>query len=405
MSVHPFPARMAPVVVQNQMKAAPGGSLVVLDPMAGSGTTLLTARLYGHRAIGFDVDPLAVLMSSVSCQEINSQKILRRAAKIQREVEGAWRSIPGNDAYPVGATQQCREYIRYWFDLRNRKQLCVLSDKIRRTRDAGTRDVLWCAFSRLIVTKQAGVSLAMDVSHSRPHRVFDLAPRQPIDWFMNSVLRVLQAAAFVDSSWSTPPPSVELRRGDARCLPIDDCTVDLVVTSPPYLNAIDYMRGHRLSLVWMGFGLQELATVRSGSIGTEAGGTSIDENSRVVRAFDSFGRKCKDVSPRWRRVLMRYVRDMDKMMSEVFRTLVPGGRAVLVIGDSNLRGVFIQNSRALQTLGEQNGLRFDGRSSRPLPENRRYLPPPRSLSAGASLATRMNREVILRFGKPAVAAR
>ena len=63
-SVHPFPARMAPELVLHSLKLLPPGS-TVLDPMAGSGTVLRQALAMGHHAIGFDMDPLAVLMSRV----------------------------------------------------------------------------------------------------------------------------------------------------------------------------------------------------------------------------------------------------------------------------------------------------------------------------------------------------
>ena len=57
--VHPFPARMAPGIA---LAAMPENSpqLRVLDPMMGSGTVLTMARKRGHRAFGFDLDPLAV---------------------------------------------------------------------------------------------------------------------------------------------------------------------------------------------------------------------------------------------------------------------------------------------------------------------------------------------------------
>jgi predicted RNA methylase len=62
--IHPFPARMAPEIVFKELQGLPV-SQVVLDPMAGSGTVLRAAAELGHQAIGFDLDPLAVLMSRV----------------------------------------------------------------------------------------------------------------------------------------------------------------------------------------------------------------------------------------------------------------------------------------------------------------------------------------------------
>ena len=61
-SVHPFPARMASEIAASTLQELPKGSLI-LDPMSGSGTVLRQSLLLGHRAIGFDLDPLAVLIS------------------------------------------------------------------------------------------------------------------------------------------------------------------------------------------------------------------------------------------------------------------------------------------------------------------------------------------------------
>jgi tRNA G10 N-methylase Trm11 len=61
--VHPFPARMAPSIVWDALPKT-GKSVNILDPMSGSGTTLVCARSRGHRAIGCDTDPLALLIYS-----------------------------------------------------------------------------------------------------------------------------------------------------------------------------------------------------------------------------------------------------------------------------------------------------------------------------------------------------
>ncbi len=63
--IHPFPARMAPDLAISELTSLKRGS-VVLDPMAGSGTVLRQASENGLTAIGFDVDPMAVLISRVA---------------------------------------------------------------------------------------------------------------------------------------------------------------------------------------------------------------------------------------------------------------------------------------------------------------------------------------------------
>ncbi len=90
----------------------------------------------------------------------------------------------------------------------------------------------------------------MDISHSRPHRSYDKAPIKAFDRFERAVKYVVQAAPFPSIKSDSPKGSVGL--ADARNLPLEDQSVDIVITSPPYLNAIDYIRGHKFALIWMG---------------------------------------------------------------------------------------------------------------------------------------------------------
>jgi hypothetical protein len=101
------------------------------------------------------------------------------------------------------------------------------------------------------------------------------------------------------------------------------------------------------------------------------------------------------------RLLACYIIDMKAAIADIHRVLVPGGRALLVVGDCWIRDVFVRNSRALTCIGESVGLRFVGSRDRKLPPNKRYLPPPSSKHSGDRLRNRMRTEVLLRFDKAA----
>ena len=79
-SVHPFPARMAPGIAL-QVISESEKPLRILDPMVGSGTVVALARLKGHMAMGFDVDPLAVLISSVWTTSADAEKARTKLGK------------------------------------------------------------------------------------------------------------------------------------------------------------------------------------------------------------------------------------------------------------------------------------------------------------------------------------
>ncbi len=380
---------MAPEVVWNELPHA-SSPLRILDPMAGSGTTLVTARMRGHNAIGFDSDPLAVLLSSAWTTTIQPEKLVAKTTEI---LTRARRTACGS--YPEKADKETRDFIRYWFDPKNRVQLTALSTAISRVRDDTVRNIMWCAFSRMIITKQSGVSLAMDVSHSRPHKKYEKAPIRAFDHFPKAVAHLLKSAPFSEPAKKHPPASV--RKADARDLPLKGGTVDVVITSPPYLNAIDYLRGHKLSLVWMGYNVSEIRNLRSKNIGSEVGAKVEDDSIEQVMEEMC---EVSNLSARNTGMLRRYVNDTRAILTEIHRVLKPGGKAVIVVGDCNIRDVFIKNSKGIEVLGKDSGLQLQKTRRRPIPENRRYLPPPTISGAGKHLQKRMREEVILTFVKP-----
>ena len=76
-----------------------------------------------------------------------------------------------------------------------------------------------------------------------------------------------------------------------------------------------------------------------------------------------------------------------------------GGKAVFVIGNCNLRDVYIENSKAIEKIASELGMLVTTIRSRLLPENRRYLPPPQSSRAGKNLRKRIREEVIITLSK------
>lgn len=391
--VHPFPARMAPNLAVEFLGKL-GGTKRVLDPMMGSGTVLALARRYNHRAFGVDLDPLAVLIARVWTTAVERGKVRAAASTVLTRAATRFKIISAAGAYPPTADDETRAFMRYWFDAHARRQLTALSAEITNVADAAVRDVLWCAFSRLIITKQAGASLAMDLSHSRPHKVFQTAPVKPLNKFGSAVERILSNCLYRGQRSRGPAPDV--RMGDARALLLPDDSIDFVLTSPPYLNAIDYMRCSKFSLVWMGYALHSLREVRSVSVGTEVGspqgGTEL---SRDVVADLSLR---PALAARDRRILLRYVDDMAASLREVSRVLRRGGEAVYVVGENTIRGTYIKNSAIVAAVANDCGLRLTAATTRNLPANRRYLPPPAAIPS-ATLDSRMRREVVLSFAK------
>lgn len=395
--IHPFPARMAPGIALDALGTTKT-SLRVLDPMMGSGTVLAVARSRGHRAIGIDMDPLAVLLSKVWTTTVDIDYARKKAGEVLGRAMAKFHDVAVGRAYPIGADQETKQFVRYWFDDYARRQLAALSSTIRKVHDEDTRDVLWCGLSRLIISKQSGASLAMDLSHSRPHRVFSRAPTKPFNKFLSAVETVMTNCPQQRSGPVGPVTVTKL--GDARALPVAADSIDLVLTSPPYLNAIDYIRCSKFSLVWMGYCMGDLRETRSLSIGCEKASSEARED-REVRQIISDLRLTPKLDDREYALLCQYVFDMRMALSEASRVLVKRGRAVYVVGDNTVRGTYIRNSSVISSVAELAGLTLQDCRSRALPPNRRYLPPPSTAPSSKSLDSRMRREVVLEFKKRA----
>ena len=388
--VHPFPARMAPDLAIQALRTLRAGSRV-LDPMAGSGTVLRHAAELGHVAIGRDLDPLAVLMSRVWNTSFNSEKLEQRLCLIRKRAKELSPSI---ELPWIDEDAETRDFVDFWFAKQQqgplRRIAFVLANMARckRTCDAEL-DIIRIALSRIIVTKDQGASLARDTSHSRPHRVSLESDYDVWKGFERSVRRVRDIL-----EQSPPRGAIEIEMGDARALNLGNASIDLVLTSPPYLNAIDYMRGHKMSLVWLGYGLRDLRHIRSTSIGAERG----PDTGSAASLFDEIREDmCGDatLSARHDSMVARYAEDVYRMMSEASRVLTSEGQAVLVVGNSCLKGVFIKNSAGVARAGAMVGLKLVHETQRDLPEKSRYLPMPSQLHA--PLGRRMRTESILTF--------
>src|SRR5438445_5136373 len=221
--IHPVAARMAPGIALEALGESKT-PLRVLDPMAGSGTVLAVARAKGHRAFGVDLDPLAVLLAGVWTRTVDAEEVNGKAAQVLNRAKAAFGPLSSGRAYPPGSDNETRKFIRYWFDDYARRQLAALSGAIRRVHDEATRDVLWCGFSRLIITKSAGASLAMDLSHSRPHRAFSRAPVKPFNRLISAGETVVSNSP--QSGTGPVGPATVVKRGDARKLDVEDGSID-----------------------------------------------------------------------------------------------------------------------------------------------------------------------------------
>lgn len=372
---------MAPDVARDVLSEF-NKSARIIDPMCGSGTVLRFAAERGHPSVGVDIDPLAVLMARVWTRHLDPFRLLHDANDV---IARARNLGPSKALQPRDS--ETAAFVEFWFAPPQRDQLARLAGVLAAQRGS-TRDALALCLSRTIVTKERGASRARDTSHSRPHRVFNEGDFDVYSSFFSAARLIGQRL-----EGSRIRADAEVLQGDARrLLDIPDNSFDLALTSPPYLNAIDYLRGHRLALVWLGYDLSSLRELRAASVGTERSMATAGAGHLAGAIVESPESR---LNPRQRGWVARFAHDMTAVLSEMQRVVRKDGRLVLVVGNSFLRGALVDNSRLIKGIATSLGCEFLGQRERTIPARRRYLPPP--TDASGSLDGRMRTEVILSF--------
>ena len=388
-TIHPFPARMAPEIALDCIPEVESGRPQrILDPMCGSGTVLSVAAQRGHRATGVDLDPLAILMTRVAtspldtsqCDQLRAQ--VTDAATSDEEIELPW------------TDDETRSFAEYWFADRQRIQLARLSRAISDVPAGPLRALAQIALSRTIITKAPKASLAADTSHSRPHRVTDTSDYDVIAGFC---LAVADLARLLDARNLTG--SAEAHLGDCRTLEcVANASIDMVVTSPPYLNAIDYMRGHKFALIWLGYSIPELRAIRSSSIGAERA-LDCPGAAQATELVAQVERDAVNPTRLPMAILARYAHDLLLFARQMKRVLKSQARLIAVVGNSTLRGNFIRNDSLVERALHYYGFDTELSTQRLLPESSRYLPIAATESS-SSITRRMRTETILHMVAP-----
>lgn len=363
--IHPYPAKFIPQIPRNLIAHLSLPGEIVWDPFGGSGTTALESILLGRQAISSDVNPLA--------EVIGKGKLLTLTKEDDDLLGGLVEElfvIAASNASVAEALRRYEPLERLAPDIPNRSQwfheqavaeLCYLKERIKTFDSAKCQRLAMVCLSKIILKSSFQDS---ETRYTRCHKEFP--PGKIIRLFAGALESSLKKVRYLGTI---------LRFREAAFLTADlrsakvvaPCSVDLIVTSPPYPNANDYHLYHRFRLFWLGFDPRDLARKEIGShLRHQKEQTGIND----------------------------YLEEMESCLRNMALGLRPGRFAVMVIGDALFGGELYQTARLVGRRAESAGLEIIGEIERQLPEHRRSF---------ISTARRLRSESLLVLRKPAEA--
>jgi len=358
-TIHKYPSKFIPQIPKWAIRRylSSKSNSYVFDPMCGSGTTLLEAKLHNQNSIGMDIDPLACLISKVKITSLDRHQLKVVNDNVKKKI---LRQKKGKFHPPI-------DCLEHWFTNKNINQLSIIRDTIELYSDENDiYDFLIIVFSSILrkVSNADDQSQKTYVSHTNPK-----VSQEAIPLFLKKLRKYSERIAEVSNLQSNTKHFIyneDTRLSDSIIKKIFGYSIDLAITSPPYIKALDYIYTNMLEYFWIGdvFGLENRTKqnmYKRKYIGTkqvyvheyntkiETGNSSIDSIcDKVTRKNQKFGY-----------ITSRFFQDILTNLKNIHTILKPKSHYILVVGNCSVAGIPVNVNDLVCDLAKQVGFSID----------------------------------------------
>src|SRR3989304_7296326 len=329
-SYHRYPAKFIPQIVQKLIEDfAPSSRQVICDPFGGCGTTLVEAKLLGHKSIGFDINPVAKPITQTKITPIKPKTLANHREKFLEYYENT-----------PSVSYEHHLRISYWFEPQMVQELDRIYFAIKQIKNHNIRRFFLCAFSHNL--KNCSRWLMKSIKPTVDKNKILPNPKESFLRHLDSMIRKnKQFHDQLEESGNSKVKAAMFKRDSTKRLPRANNSVDLIITSPPYVTSYEYADLHQLSLLWYGDDKKnfkkwnkfskEFNISRRHFIGTSIKGTmrktkpgSINIDSATAQKIIS---KLELVDKPLAADVKNYFFSMQKVFKEMYRILKKGGMA------------------------------------------------------------------------------
>jgi DNA modification methylase len=299
----------------------------VLDPFSGKGTAPLEACLCGRVGIGNDASPEAYVLTHAKVRSVPLKQIKNYIQKVRRK------------AYPTGDVKSINKSIRIFFHPKTLAQIIAVRDVV--LYDESDEGIFLKALMCGIIHGASENSLSLPCSHSfsmSPRYVTRYAKENGLVKPVRDVIHCLAAKAESVLADGLPEVLGEAYMKDATKLPLEDETIDLIITSPPYFNKQTYAWDNWLRL-WF-----------------------LDYDYKVVQKqlFQSGS-------------LEKFLKFMSESLKEMYRVLKNDSSCFIVVGDVTLGKKTVVTAELLAKSAELIGFKVGRIINDPIPKKKKYF--------------------------------
>ena len=367
----PWIAGFSKDFVNDSIKRHIDGTGTILDPFAGVGTTLVESHVTGNDSIGFEINPYAYFACKT---KINSLQIdeIQFSDEIERFSSFYLEKLNSNYSVRSKEPEGFKTKIDFYSPKVLRKVL-ILMDFIQTIEDQNIADLFNLAFTSTMV-KYSNYSYEPSLGTRRGSGKTDIEDYDVRAVTIQKLLEFLKDIAWIKKTVS--PQRVPTSRiiNDSFFNyknHLSKKTVDLIITSPPYLNNYHYNRNTRPQIFWLGFAhsstdLKPLEESNFGNFWQTVRGREKIDPIFDVPEIDLIEKveQIRKINPEkgvyggsgWANYAVSYFNDCYKFSKGIEFSLKTGGTALVVIGNSILQGVTIPTDEYFAKIAETVGL-------------------------------------------------
>lgn len=343
---------------------------LVLDPFAGVGTTLLEARLHNHETIGFEINPYAVFTceTKLTSDQIHVSELINEINRFEEYYIICLRSnyTPKNSA-PKGFKTRSEFY-----NPKILNKVLIVLDFIDSIENELIKNLFRLAFASTMVT-YSNYSYEPSLgrrTHAGKGSIDDCPVEQVICKKLNEMVE--------DIIWfkkgltnETPAPKVISDSFFEFKKYLSSDSIDLIITSPPYLNNYHYNRNTRPQLYWLGYVSHphDLIKYEYENFGTFW--QTVRDKEKMELIFELPDSSLEDLlellskkntdkgvygGHGWANYATAYFNDCYRFSLAMREVLKEGGTAVVVLGNSILQGIMIPTDQYLADIAKSVGL-------------------------------------------------